>query len=171
MNEPTLGELAMQVAAKLARKRFRGYPDQAERVADSQSTAWELALTAGPGATPGTVAKYAVRRVVVGRQLPESARSVTGPNPNGKAKPKRSDFNPERVADRQGSPGTWVPFALDYEAWRGRLPDRKRAVADALALGDRTEEAAQRFDCSDGRISQIRRELKEDWSAFQGAGL
>lgn len=168
MTKPTLGELAMQVAASIAHKRFRSRRDLPELVCDSQSRAWELALTAGPGATPGTVAVYAVRQVVAGRQFSQSERSVTGPNPRKRRKPARSEVNPQRLADRQGSPSSLVPFLVDFAEWRSRLTDRQREVADALAEGDRTQEAAERFGCSPGRISQLRRELEASWKGFQG---
>jgi hypothetical protein len=35
-------------------------------------------------------------------------------------------------------------------------------------MGDRTSEAARKFDVSEGRISQLRRELAESWREFVG---
>jgi hypothetical protein len=42
------------------------------------------------------------------------------------------------------------------------------AVTETLALGNRSSEAAKRFRVTEGRISQLRRELAGSWGAFVG---
>ncbi|HEV3302115.1 MAG TPA: hypothetical protein VG055_20850 [Planctomycetaceae bacterium] len=68
------------------------------------------------------------------------------------------------------SPGDAATFRLDFEAWLARLSARDRAIVNVLAEGESTSGAAKRFGVSDGRISQIRKELKHDWDLFQSDG-
>jgi hypothetical protein len=63
-----------------------------------------------------------------------------------------------------------VAFRLDFEVWLDRQIRRDRQLAEYLALGHSTLEAAQEFKVSPGRISQLRRALERDWQAFQGEG-
>ena len=57
---------------------------------------------------------------------------------------------------------------LDFDAWLHALPRRDRRVAQFLSLGNRTSDAARKFCVSEGRISQLRRELAESWKTFTG---
>ena len=58
-------------------------------------------------------------------------------------------------------------FRLDFPRWRASLRERDRAVLDALAGGEGTEEAARRFGISPGRVSQLRRDFEQGWAAFE----
>jgi hypothetical protein len=60
---------------------------------------------------------------------------------------------------------------IDFGDWLDRLPRLKRGIAEALATGETTTEAAHRFDVTPGRVSQLRRELEADWARFQGEPL
>jgi hypothetical protein len=62
-----------------------------------------------------------------------------------------------------------VAFRLDFPRWRSILRRRDRKVLDALASGERTEDAARRLRISPARVSQMRRAFQEGWTAF-GAG-
>lgn len=64
-----------------------------------------------------------------------------------------------RVADQ-------AAFRVDFPAWRARLSAWHRAVADALAGGDGTGEAAARFGVTPARVSQLRDVLRSSWFAF-----
>jgi DNA-directed RNA polymerase specialized sigma24 family protein len=57
-------------------------------------------------------------------------------------------------------------FRIDFPAWRARLSARDRAVADALAAGDRTGAVATRFGLSPARVSQLRDAFRASWLAF-----
>ena len=70
------------------------------------------------------------------------------------------------VEDRTAGPAEIVRTRIDFDAWLHRLPRRNRRIAQFLALGNRTHEAARRFRVSEGRVSQLRRELKEAWDEF-----
>ena len=55
---------------------------------------------------------------------------------------------------------------IDFAAWLNTLSDRQRKIAGALATGETTKVVARKFGLTAGRISQLRRELKEAWEAF-----
>jgi transposase-like protein len=48
------------------------------------------------------------------------------------------------------------------------LSAKKRRVAEALAQGDSTNDVADEFGVSAGRVSQLRREFAESWQEFHG---
>jgi hypothetical protein len=87
----------------------------------------------------------------------------------------------ERSAE--GSTGTWrdwlgtdgrygpaeeAAFKVDFAAWLGGLPERKRRVAELLAGGLGTCEVAVRLGVTAGAISQARDWLARSWGRFQG---
>jgi hypothetical protein len=61
-----------------------------------------------------------------------------------------------------------VAFRCDFPAWLNTLRRRNRRIAQFLALGNRTNEAARKFGLSEGRISQVRAELAASWRQFVG---
>ena len=67
------------------------------------------------------------------------------------------------VEDKNATPADVARVRLDFAAWLKTLPRRDRKVALELARGDRTREVAHRYDLSDGRISQLRSELRLSW--------
>ena len=72
------------------------------------------------------------------------------------------------VEDRHVGPAETAIVRLDFSVWLKLLPRRLRKIAMFLANGETTSAAAKRFRVSQGRISQIRRELLSAWYAFQG---
>ena len=72
------------------------------------------------------------------------------------------------VEDKTAGPADIVCTKLDVEAWLHQLPRRNRRIAEFLALGHRTDDTARKFKVSNGRISQLRRELGESWNKFSG---
>jgi hypothetical protein len=67
------------------------------------------------------------------------------------------------IEDRSATPADVARVRLDFAAWLKTLPRRDRKVALELARGDRTGEVARKYDLSEGRISQLRRELHLSW--------
>jgi hypothetical protein len=61
-----------------------------------------------------------------------------------------------------------VAFRLDFPRWLAALGDHHRRIAEAMALGHRTDELAPKFGLTPGRISQLRREYHRDWCRFHG---
>ncbi|MGA2500554.1 MAG: hypothetical protein ABSH20_22665 [Tepidisphaeraceae bacterium] len=61
-----------------------------------------------------------------------------------------------------------VAFRCDFADWLNQLAHRDHRIAAFLALGNRTSDTAKRFNVSQGRVSQLRRELAENWKLFTG---
>jgi hypothetical protein len=72
------------------------------------------------------------------------------------------------IEDRRCGPFDIVRTKLDFTAWLWSLPTKLRRIAKFLALGESTTAAARKFDLTEGRISQIRKELLLSWQAFVG---
>lgn len=72
------------------------------------------------------------------------------------------------VEDRHAGPAAVASIRIDFAAWLDILRPRERQIAKFLATGETTGGTAKRFEVSHGRISQIRRELKDSWDGFQG---
>jgi hypothetical protein len=70
------------------------------------------------------------------------------------------------VEDRTAGPAEIARTRIDFDAWLRRLPRRDRRIAQFLSLGNRTSDAARKFSVSEGRVSQLRRELVESWKKF-----
>jgi hypothetical protein len=64
-----------------------------------------------------------------------------------------------------------VAFRLDFADWLRALNERKRKLVKFLALGNSPSEAAERFEISNARVSQLRSELYASWQVFQGEPL
>ncbi len=80
---------------------------------------------------------------------------------------QRQDAFEERLRDNTLTP---VPeqaaFRIDFPAWRGTRNERDRRVVDDLMAGGRTKDVSRKFEMSPGRVSQLRREFREDWRRF-----
>lgn len=160
MNQTELAERAMSCARRMASKRFRKWNDSEELIADAVSRAWEGAQTAGPGATPGTIAWHAVGRVGTPRRFTDAAMCVTHPR-HGRIRRSADVFLD--LGDERENPATIVQAKLDYLTWLLTLKPERRMMVILLFAGWRTSELAKRFKKSPGRISQIRDELLRSW--------
>ena len=72
------------------------------------------------------------------------------------------------IEDRHAGPAETAIVRIDFATWLRSLPGRLRKIALFLANGETTTAAAKRFRVSQGRISQIRKELFLAWHCFQG---
>jgi hypothetical protein len=128
---------------------------------------------------PTVLAKYAVKQVRGGRRVGASVNCNDVLSPYAqKRKPikiKRLDrYDPEEqawveavVEDSATPVPEQVAFRVDFPAWLKQYRAPKRRVVETLALGYTTNEVAQQFELSAGRISQMRREFEQSWEAFQ----
>jgi hypothetical protein len=140
------------------------------------------------------LADYAVRHVRCGRKLcgQERARDVMSARPqrskgfsveplNGSTRrsleevlsdphgQELMDAFEERLRDNTQSPvAEQAAFRIDYPNWLSQLGQRNRAIAEDMALELGTFELADKHKISAGRISQLRRELHQDWRRFHG---
>ena len=73
----------------------------------------------------------------------------------------------ERLVDQPGSRvAELAAFRIDFPAWLQRLSGRDRGMAEEMARGETTRDLASRFGVSPGRVSQLRRDFREDWRGF-----
>lgn len=98
------------------------------------------------------------------RQRGFRVRSLDRRVPNG-------EWREVVVEDGRASPAEVAGSRIDVEEWLDELPRFKRGVAETLGTGETTKAAANRFDVTPGRISQLRKELAESWDAFQAQAL
>lgn len=132
-------------------------------------------------AYPTVLAMYAVRQLRDGRRV---GTSVNVHEVLSEYAQRRKRFNVESLERFDEQEGEWqeavvqdtrsapvpdiVSFRIDFADWLRDLPRRNRRIAENLALGHSTGEAAKKFKVSPGRISQLRRELHDSWRDFVG---
>jgi DNA-binding NarL/FixJ family response regulator len=129
-------------------------------------------------AYPTVLARFAIAQFWSGRQV---GNHLNGQDALSSHAQRKHGFRVERLQQRDPAGGLWleavvedrrtpvleqVRFRVDFADWLARLPQRKRQVAEALALGHATWEVAQQSSLSNGRVSQLRRELEQSWQAF-----
>jgi hypothetical protein len=166
-----------------ARVRFRhlNSSDREEAVADVVAYGFASFLRLirrgkDPTAFPAVFAHFVARAVANGRGVIRrlSARDLLA------ARPRDERTRVHRLDDPMPGGGWWrdaaldrrvrvdeqAAFNLDFPAWLATLPAVKRRVAELLARGHGTDEAASRTGLSAGRVSQQRRELADSWFDF-----
>ena len=72
------------------------------------------------------------------------------------------------VENRQTTPADLACFRLDLPRWLESLPSRDREIAELLMTGETTAQTARQFRITSGRVSQLRRELRNRWQKFHG---
>ncbi len=84
----------------------------------------------------------------------------------------KQDRFEERLRDNTQAPvPDQVCFRLDFPAWLATLTGRERRLVRDMARNERTLDLSKKFDLSPARISQLRRELFNDWRRFLGEGV
>ena len=129
-------------------------------------------------ATP--LAAYAITQVCQGRQVGCQLNSYDVLSPYAQRKQGFSVSRLQRPDEKEGTwkeilvedptctPAELAASRIDFAAWLRRLPRQKRRIASTLAGGETTKEAAKRLKLTPGRISQLRRELADNWRTFHG---
>ena len=181
--------LLLPLIRRIARHAFRGMPgdDREEAVQEVIANCYvayarlvERGREYVAYATP--LGRYAVAQYRAGRRIGSSVNihDVTGPLCQQRNDvfletlfPRTEDGRWEElvVEDKRSTPADIATTRLDFKAWLRRLDRPKRTAAKLLAGGAATSDAAKRLRLSPSRISQLRRQLKEDWAAFQGESL
>ena len=131
-------------------------------------------------AYPSVLARYGVAQVRSGRQV---GTKLNTNDVSSVYAQKKKQFRVVRldrhsqvegfwresiVEDRRTGPAETAAMRIDFPEWLDQLPERRRNIAEALGSGDSTGSVAERFNISPGRVSQIRRELNDNWIAFHG---
>ena len=170
-----------------ARYRFRDLPavEQEEAVAETTATALVFFVRlVAQGRNPVTfavrIARIAVLRVKSGRlvgscersrdplsRLARQRRGFEVASLNHRRDQDGSDWQDILTESRKVTPADTAASRIDMRSWLDRMTSRHRQIAESLAAGDRTEEVAQKFRLSPGRISQLRREFENSWNEFQ----
>ena len=123
-------------------------------------------------AYPTVLALYGIRRYWDGRRVGTQANRndayPTGSRRQHLGTPRDQRWM-EFLTDNTKSPVVdQVIFRMDFPSWLQTLRERDRDVVLGLCQGDRPTEIARKHGLSRGRVSQLRRELHDDWQAFQG---
>ena len=131
---------------------------------------------------PTAIAKFAARAVRSGRKLAGMDRakdvlSALAQRHKGFAVsplPAGSTLSDNALAEAlydntRSPPDEQCAFRIDFVAWRATHTQRDRQVLDDLMVGERTLDVAGKYGLSPGRVSQLRRELHDDWARFCGA--
>jgi hypothetical protein len=71
------------------------------------------------------------------------------------------------VEDKHAGPAEVAATRIDFAAWLKLMPRRLQKMVNFLAAGESTLAAAKKFRVTEGRISQIRKELHNAWHCFQ----
>jgi hypothetical protein len=171
---------------RAGRFAFRGLPrglraELVEEVVANAVVAYSRLVELGKGQLgyPSALARYGVSQVRSGRRV---GNRLQGRDIMSDRAQRRHGFQLDRldkyceedkswqevvVEDKRATPAEVAACRLDFLSWLRRLPRLRRKIALALASGETTSDAAQRFGLTAGRISQIRLWLKENWDAFQ----
>jgi hypothetical protein len=128
-----------------------------------------------------TFAKFAAAHLRQGRQI---GSRLSSKDVSSHYAQKRKGFQVERLDQFDASDGEWKEILIedrrhgdpasvaaariDVGEWLASMSSLRRKIAECLASGASTAEAAQRFNVSPGRISQLRREFQKSWLAFHG---
>jgi hypothetical protein len=124
-------------------------------------------------ATSSTLAWYSSRQVMRGRP---AAGRMNGREPLSRHGQLTNRIKIERlpskwidaiVLDKRAAIPDVIAAKMDVGAWFATLTQRMRQIANDLAFGCSTSEVAKKYGVTAGRISQLRRTLKESWATFQ----
>jgi hypothetical protein len=119
---------------------------------------------------PGPLAHYGFKQYCAGRLVGgrTNSRDLCSPA-RRRSVVERFDDQPEVLpAARQATPAERAALRVDLGDWLNTLSPRRRLLAQVLAQGEETGEAARTFGVTPGRVSQLRRELYENWRRFLG---
>ena len=129
--------------------------------------------------SPGPLARFAIAQTRAGRRVGGQLniddvtshycqyRRGIGQVSLGEVDEATGTWTQILVEDRSSTPADIAAVRIDFQNWLELLPQRHRHVAELLSTGETTQAAAKLFDVTSGRISQLRRQLKAAWEAFQ----
>ena len=125
------------------------------------------------------LATYAARAVRAGRRLcgQEKSKDVLSPlaqqrrgfsvSPLPEASSLEGNVFDEALQDNTITPIVdQVHFRLDFPRWRHSRSERDRRLIDDLMVGTRPCEVSRKYGLSRSRVSELRRQLFQDWNNF-----
>jgi hypothetical protein len=131
-------------------------------------------------ALPSPLARFAIAQVRAGRRVGNRLRISDALSSYAQYRKqffveRLDQFDEEEdcwqqilIEDKRATPAEVAACRIDFAEWLRRLTARLRRIALALASGETTKGAAEKFGLSPARISQLREWLKKSWEAFQG---
>ena len=176
----------IEAHARIHFREIRCAAKRADCIAEVVALSWKWFLTLekrGRDATQfvSAIATFATRAVKCGRRVAGMSKAKDAMN--GYAQ-HRHGFTVEKLPDvgtlggnslaealmdnTMTPPPDAAAFRLDFPRWLASLSDRDRRLAQHLMVGERPLATARRFRLSPARVSQLRRELCEDWERFHG---
>lgn len=157
----------VQAVKRRARTVFAFMRNRSELVNDAISEAWAADTTAPLQATDKSLAYYACKRALNGRQFRQSIRSIDGPNERRVKKPDRETVPMGLVlTGKKDDPAEVAAVRIDFGGFMATLTEREKDFLLLFIYGETTSDIAKRMGCSHGRVSQIRRELVELWMIY-----
>ncbi len=176
---------AIVKCARFAFRHVRGQDRQdliQETVANALVAFRRLVRRGRESVAHGSVlAKYAIRQIKDGRRVGSSLccsdvlspyaqrlKSLTVERLDRHDKDDENTWCEILIEDKHAGPDEIARTRIDFSDWLDSLKRRDRKVAEFLANGETTKTAAKKFRVSQGRISQLRRELAANWRAFLG---
>jgi len=174
----------LQLHAKICSRHLACSHQKAEFIAEviALSWLWFTRLRAqgkDPAQFPSVLATFAARAAGSGRRLcgQEKAKDALSPRAQKRhgfavsSLPSFSSLNgnvwDEALQDNMTTPvPEQVSFRCDFPEWRRSRTERDRRIIDTMMSGERTLAVAKRFGLSPARISQLKRELHDDWQRF-----
>jgi len=130
------------------------------------------------------LANFAARAVKSGRRLcgKEKSKDVLSPSAQ-----RQFDFTIHSLSEGhalydeefaealKGNPYTppdeQAAFRLDWPSWLSTRTDRDRRLIRDLMVGEHTNAVAEKYGLTSSRISQLRREYRDDWLRFRGESI
>ncbi len=129
-------------------------------------------------AFPTPLGTYGARQAIDGRQIATStnvkdltSRSCRRRKGVSVTSLDRYDQRDEQwkeivVESKNAGPAEIASIRIDFADWLRSLKPKQRRIAKTLATGETTKAAAKKCHVSPGRVSQLRRELMDNWQAF-----
>jgi hypothetical protein len=141
---------------------FVGYVSLVNRGRDREVTAWSLAF-------------IAARRARSGRHVGGSQDKATDVMTKGNGftvlrfgtmRDLPSELHEALIENTRSPVPEQAAFRIDFPEFLASQSGKKRRVAKLLAVGNRATDVAHTVGVSPSRVTQIRRQLCQDWQSF-----
>jgi DNA-directed RNA polymerase specialized sigma24 family protein len=175
----------IETHARIAFRHLGCPQSRDDAVGEAVALAWRSYLRLvergkDPAEFVSTFASYAARAVRRGRRVcgQEAGQEVLNPRaqarhgfavrrlPEGPTTLNGSPLEEALLDNAVTPPPEAAAFRIDFPAWLATWPERDRRLIEGLGLGERTMALADQFGLTPGRISQKRRQYKDDWQRF-----